>query len=327
MNARPAAGELRWIGAGDGAAMRALFATVFGHQLTPELQAWKYSRGVGLGLWRDGDLLAHYGGWSRDLRAFGKPLRGCEVCDVMVAAAARASLARAGAMRSITAAFLEQQIGWNLPHDVGFGFPTWRHFALAERLELYESVDRLMALQWTATPQRWLPWQVQAIDAAQLRQGSADWRSLERVWAEMQAAFGASVLGVRDPDWLHYRYGSKPGHRYELRLLRAPWLPRPRGAVVWRRHDDHLELLDLLAAPPHFAELIALVRAAAAAAGVPKVKAWITESHLPLLRDACAPQHIEALDVIIPANAHTPGMPPAELRGRWFLMGGDTDFR
>lgn len=327
MSAGPAGDELRWISAQDGAAMRELFATVFGNDLTPELQAWKYSRGVGLGLWRGGQLLAHYGGWSRDLRAFGEPLRGCEVCDVMVAAQARASLARGGAMRRITASFLEQQIGWNLPHDVGFGFPTWRHFALAQRLSLYEAVDRLTALHWSAAPRRQLPLQVEPVDPAQLLPGGSAWRDLERVWSDMQAGFAASVLGVRDPTWVHYRYGTKPGHHYEMRLLRSPLSRRPRGAVVWRQHADHLELLDLVAAPRQFGALIELVRGAAAASGVGLVKAWVTESHARLLADACAPQRVEALDVIIPANAHSPGMPPDQLRDRWFLMGGDTDFR
>lgn len=327
MNAQPVVGELRWIGAQDGAAMRSLFATVFGHELTPELQAWKYSHGVGLGLWRDGQLLAHYGGWSRDLRAFGKALRGCEVCDVMVAPQARGSLSRRGAMQQITASFLAQQIGWNLPHAVGFGFPTHRHLVLAEHLKLYEAVDRLVAVHWNARPRYLPPWQAHSIDPALLQASSADWRALERVWVEMQAAFQGSVLGLRDPAWLLYRYGNKPGHAYELLLLRSPWSLRPRGAVVWRRHADHLELLDLVAAPRAFGDLIEQVRSVAARTGVGHVKAWVTESHARLLTEASVPQRVEALDVIIPANAHSPGIPPEQLRDRWFLMGGDTDFR
>lgn len=327
MSAVPAGDGLRWIGADDAAAMRALFAEVFGHALSPELQAWKYSRGVGLGLWRDGRLLGHYGGWTRELSAFGRPLRGCEVCDVMVAAEARGSLARRGAMRELTASFLEQQIGWNLPHDVGFGFPTRRHFVLAEHLKLYEAVDRLVELRWDAQPQRLVPWEATVIDAAALRPGHGDWRACEQLWEAMQRGFESSVLGVRDPAWLRYRYGSKPGHLYELSLLRSRWRRAPRGVVVWRQHADHLELLDLVAPPHEFGALIDRVRDAAARAGVGEVRAWVTASHAALLTDARAPRQLQALDVIIPANSHSPGVPPEQLREHWFLMGGDTDFR
>ena len=32
-------------------------------------------------------------------------------------------------------------------------------------------------------------------------------------------------------------------------------------------------------------------------------------------------------DSVVPANIWTPGPPPAELMGKWWLTGGDTDIR
>lgn len=307
------------------AAMQRLFARVFGRELGDAEQRWKYARGRGVGLLRgDGELDAFYGGLTRPLLLQGRPVDGCQVCDVMVAPEARGALARQGPLHDVTATFLEAGIGYARPHAVGYGFPNDRALGVAERLGLYRRVDEMIELTWPAQP-----WAAGIATVADAAAGDDDplWALLQARWLEMAAALGASVLGVRDVAWLRWRYRDRPGVAHE-------WLLRPAGpangvggAAVLRRHADALECLDLVGDPAGWPDLLREARHHAAALGLPRVRAWITASHEALLsRDGDGAARA-ALNLHVPANAHTAGVPPEALAGRWLLMGGDTDIR
>jgi hypothetical protein len=322
--------RLARVEAADAPAMRALFERVFGHAMSASEWQWKYGdgQGVAVGLYRGSDMLAHYGGLTRPLLLMGQPGLGCQVGDVMVAPAANGGLGRRLPLHDVAATLLEAEIGWGRRHAVGFGFPNSRHMQVAERLGLYAPVDGITQLSWASQPATAdEALSVDVLDAAALVASSPLWQALQGLWAEMAPAFAASVLGVRDPAWLRYRYGLRPGVPYRLLLWREPGSGRALGAVALRPHADRLELMDLVAPPSRFAGLVQVARADAARLGLPQVQAWVSTSHAALLQDTAQPAHAEVLDVTVPANVHTPGMAPASLQGRWFLMGGDTDFR
>lgn len=307
-----------------------LFELVFGHRMSLAEWQWKYGAGRGSGMAvvrRNGQPVAFYGGLTRPLLLRGSEALGCQVCDVMVDPGAHDGLAREGSLlHRCTASFLEAEIGFSRRHAVGFGFPTRRALHVAEGLGLYERVDRMAQLRWSAQPAG-LPLDA-PLDAAALREGTAAWSELEALWQAMAASLPQAVIGVRDPHWLRYRYGGKPGVTYECRMLRAAPEAAALGLVVFRRHDDHLELIDLVADVRHATQLVAALRAECAAS-LPDgcVKAWITASHEHHLIAAGDGVVRDDLDLHIPANALTPGVPPAALKDRWFLMAGDTDFR
>lgn len=310
-------------------AMRALFADVFGHDMSAEHWHWKYGRGPGraLALFENGDMVAHYGGLTRDLRVLGQPLRGCQVCDVMVAPRARRSLARRGPMYRIAATFLETQIGWALPHAVGYGFPSARHQGAADRMKLYEAVDRLVQLSWPASAADPPPPVVlQELGRPGRCLTAGDRRRVDRLWQAMARSMTDVALGVRDADWLQWRYLERPGVDYEVLLVRSRWWRRPLGVVVLRRRDDVLELMDLVAPPEHFALLLAAARARAAQAGRAQLRCWVTASQQMRLAPVLGTPHVQDLGIEVPACCHTAGPAPALLRGRWFLLGGDADF-
>jgi hypothetical protein len=310
-------------------AMRRLFEAVFGDAMSAAYWAWKYGEGRGhaVGLEHEGELLAHYGGLSRELRLFGRPAWGCQVCDVMVAPKANRSLARRGPMQRIAATFLEGQIGFGLPHAVGFGFPSGRHHGVADRLGLYAAVDRIVQLAWPADAAAGSGVRLQPLgerDAALL---PAQRRAIDALWQQMAADLQDVALGVRDARWLRWRYLQRPGVDYELWLVQSRWWRRPLAVLALRRHADALELLDLVAPQRHFALALAVARARAAALGLPILRCWITASQRQRL---CAGTQAQAQEhdpgIRVPCNLHTPALPPSALRDRWFLMGGDADF-
>ena len=328
----PPALTLTRIGAGQAAGMRELFTRSFGHALSPEEWRWKYGagRGRGVGLWQGPQLVAHYGGMSRPVLLMGEPALACQVGDVMVAPEVNAGLARRGALHAVTATLLEAEIGWGLRHTVGFGFPNSRAMRLARRLGLYAQVDEIVALAWAGlapSSQAAARAEAPVMAASSLRESTPLWAELADLWRTMSGALLESALGVRDPAWLRHRYGQRPGVPYELLLCRDGMHGPLLGVAVLRQHPQSLELMDLIGDPSHFSGVVQRVRYEVQRRQKARLDAWVTLSHAHLLDDANDPAQRPPLDVPVPANAHSPGFEPERLRGRWFLMSGDTDFR
>lgn len=319
---------------GDAAAMRALFKRVFGKPMTADEWHWKYrgGRGHAVGLWRGDDLVAHYGATTRTVRWDGREVAAAQVGDVMVRPDANAGLGRQGALKQVSATLLEQQIGWGAPHRVGFGFPNERAMRVAERLGLYAAVDEVIELQWStmgsapSLPSNRL-WRIDEIDPASLVEGQPAWRMLQRAWAAMTMTLPRALLPERNATWWRHRYGSRPDVAYRIFVRRHVAGLRTPGALAMREHEDHVELIDLVGPAADLVVLVRVARQLAAQAGRQRLTAWITRSHVQWLDDPQDPAQRIDIGVKVPTSVHTPGPSPDELRGRWFLMSGDTDFR
>jgi hypothetical protein len=318
------------VGAAQQPEMSRCFREVFGSEMSAAEWQWKYGdgRGTAVGLRLDGQLRAHYGSMLRPVSFDGDIVAAAQICDVMVQSQLReaeAHLGRRNALQRMTASFLESQIGWGLPHRLGYGFPTRQAFRVAERLGLYAEVDRMGAIAWPAaagsnlTGQTWT--------ATDLVPGGTPAAQLERLWPAMRQALAGRIVGVRDAAWLTRRYNGHPRFEYTMLAVSHPGDDEPLGLVVLRRHAEHLEWVDWVGDPLHWPALLAFVRTQASTAGLPKVEAWITRSQRPLLDQLAADGLWRDLDIVVPANAHTPAPAPQSLRDRWFLTAGDTDFR
>jgi hypothetical protein len=315
------------IGPAHAAAMRQLFADVFRHEMSPEHWHWKYGdgRGRGVALMRGERMLAHYGGVTRRVMCRGEPVLASQSCDVMVDRRSQAGLVRHGPMSQVASTFLETQLGWGQPHRLGFGFPSDRAFGAAERLGLYAAVDAVTRASWSPAARRGGD-VAEELHAADVAPGGRRRAVVDALWSRMAESLRDIVLCVRDADWLHHRYFSRPGVAYEAFYLRTRWTRRPVGVVVLRHHEGHLEVLDLLGPPAAFPALIGQARQRAADCGLQRVDCWITASQLHLLSGIDPPAFTATpMGITVPANVHTPG-PVDEVRDRWFLLAGDADF-
>lgn len=321
---RPAQ-SLVQVDADNAPAVRDRFLSVFKTPMTAAQWQWKYgqSRGQAVALMQGEICVAHFGGVTRPIRYFGQPALACQVCDVMVEPSANRAIVRRGPLYQVAATFLEHEIGWGLRHLVGYGFPSGRHFTVADRLGLYAEVDRIESVGWPAIDAARPAHAAALVEEADLATGG----TVDGLWAEMATAMTDVVLCVRDAAWLRHRYLNHPHCAYTLLLVRPAQAAPPLGLLVLRAHDQHLDLLDMVADPRHFAALVAVARAHAHALGLAYVNCWITASQRHRLADADpAAQTVHATEIVVPANVHTPGPSPAELKGRWFLMSGDADF-
>lgn len=337
----------RWhlgrIAGGRDVEMRALFAEVFGHEMSAAHWQWKYGegRGIGIGVWANvanvanadaasgkPRLVAHYGGMTRDILYFGQPEKALQCGDVMVAGAGRGSLSRQGPVFLSAATCLEHELGYGAPHLVGFGFPNERAYRLPERLGLYADNGRMVEVAWPALKAR-------AVLRLKLRElASADPACdalMDACWEAMRPCLGDFIVGIRDARYIRQRYLAHPDKSYRLFLLKRRFSDEVIGLLVLRLVENETtgerrcELLDVIGALPSIPLLVQHARRIAAQWNCINLFTWLTDNLLPhfaLPADAVT----QDLGILIPGNQWTAGPSRETLAGHWWLTSGDTDF-
>jgi hypothetical protein len=306
-------------------AMRRLFAEVFApNAMSAEIFAWKYSTGGGLGMtaWRQGELVAFYGGLPRRISCQGQETQAVQIVDVMVRGNERGILRREGAFFLTAATFIEAYVGYGTPIPFGFGFPTERHHQVAERMGFYLVVDKMHELSWScqAGPADW-GYRLIPLDAATVP-GQAS--IIDRLWAAMRLSLPQAILGVRDARFITHRFLNHPSRRYEYYLLRRTFTRHPLALLVLATEDGIWHLRDYVGDLRHLPAAIGQLRHRGAERGLKTLAVWITSGYMDWFPTVDRAER--ALEIVIPHNVWTPGPPAGDMRGCWWLMGGDTDF-
>ncbi|MDP3619285.1 MAG: GNAT family N-acetyltransferase [Ramlibacter sp.] len=302
----------------------ALFEAAFGYRMATDLWRWKYRRNPlpGMGAWRNGELVAFYGGMTREVRRFGGPPEpAMQIGDVMTRPDERAVITRTGPFQLAASTYMERNGGHDLPSLLGYGFPTDKALKVAQRLGLYEQIDQMMEVAWEPDPTS-ESWLTQSVPVTQAHRGVVD-----RLWSSMKEHFKTSLVGERDWSYLTDRYGTHPVNHYELLLVRHRITHRAKGVIALRDRGEGggVEVMDLMGDPDDWPELVRTIRRWTARKGRHRAYLWVTESHVRLL-ESTQPR-VAPLEALVPANIWTPAATVDELKGRWWLTGGDTDFR
>jgi hypothetical protein len=251
---------------------------------------------------------------------FGEPVSTVQIGDVMVHPQERGVMTRSGPFQIAASTFIDRSVGYGRPHLFGFGFPTDKALQVAQKLGLYERVDQMTELSWPAADS----WRARMLRGDKITPQHRP--MIDRAWQAMAQDFRGSVLGVRDAGYIEQRYQAHPTVAYECLLVRRVLTGAVKGLVVLRSIDkDQAELMDLIGPRRNFPALVAAARRWAWRNGASRVRAWVTASHANLLA-ATAPS-ATPMDLMVPANVWSAGPSADELRGRWWLMAGDTDFR
>jgi len=308
----------------DTEALLTLFKACFDTAMSSAVWDWKYGEGRGEGvvlLSDSGSPVGHYGGITRDVAYFHAPARAAQVGDVMVLPSERGILKRHGAFYRMMTAYSEAQVGYGAPHLLGVGFPNTRHMRLAERLGLYAHVDTMIEFRWAArTEKRPFGQLIREVPGE-------DWTDAtpfaDTMWRRMQRDFSDSIIGLRDGAYIKRRYLDHPDRLYRVWRVYGAFGARKLGLIVTKAQQDWWEVLDLIA---RRSDLPVLVRAALSLApGGKGLKMWVSDSHAHLV-DVCDPERHDP-GVVIPNSSWSPGPPREKLQGKWWLTGGDTDFR
>ncbi|OYT92810.1 MAG: hypothetical protein CFE43_07020 [Burkholderiales bacterium PBB3] len=314
------------IGGNSALDVRSLFQRVFGHPMSAELWNWKYGsgRGVGVGAWSpEGELLAHYGGTYREIFLGGRPVRAVHIGDVMVAAEGRAALSHKGPFGLVTEGFFKRHVGVDSGSALGFGFPNDRHMRLGERLGHYTRTGGIVELNWHCSmghdfvlePVNWADANCEA--------------EIDTLWFDMQAELVDFAAPARTGAWFRHRYANHPEHDYRCAWVRRSDGSDRKGVVVLRRtsagldslNEAQWELMDWITTSPESSPLmVAAAREMASAGGGVDLKLWCSDAVAQWL-DCTSPSSTS----VCAAAVTLPNSAPPHLK--WWLTGGDTDFR
>ncbi len=308
-----------WATPDDQPALLKLFAQAFGADMPAALWAWKYHGEVGASMLarRDGEAIAHYGGQSRCMLVDGRPLQAMQIGDSMAKPRDRAALGRNGTFARIVGAFTDAVTEPNGNHAFVYGFPSPRATRLGALLEIYTGVDRLDQLSWSAADGAHSA-RVVELPLGALRQLG------DSLWQRQAHAMGTeAAMVVRDKAFLEQRYLQHPLHDYEVLGYRTRWLRRLESALVFRAHEDALELIDLLGEPVHYAQLLEALRHLAAQRGKTRVFGWATPRVRARLPTPVEQATIHQVTIAGPRSAQYADA----LSGRCWMTAGDTDYR
>lgn len=315
---------VNWVRAGsvDMDVWHDLFESCFGYRMSKELENWKYARQDCLGVFVfNGDKpVAFYGALTRQIIYFGEALLAAQICDVMVHPCERGVLTRKGPFFLAAATFLENKIGVDKKHILGFGFPTVKAMQTADKMRLYASVGELVQITWESARQPYAAWRytVHQVDNANITEASG-------LWKRMAASLKERTVGVRDSDYIKHRYLDHPVNRYNVLLIKSRWTGKSIGMIVCREHNDAMELVDIIAPVTSVAYLIAVARDRAAQAGKPKLFVWMMA---PDAHNFCGSEGtITSLDISVPTSIWENAVNPDVIKNKWWLMAGDSDFR
>lgn len=311
----------------DDSQFHALFRDVFKTDISDALIGWKYDAGRGrrYGVFSDEDrLLAHCGLTFRQTLVEGERRRIAQLTDLMATRSKPGGLTRGSSVFHHLIAHVYANVAdAENPDALTYGFPSGRAMRLGEQLGLAVSIGvmhELTLLMQTRTERRLTNWRVKPanFDAALSR-------VVNRLWHRMAEDFRADVLGVRDANFMRHRYAEHPENQYEFFVV-STWWNKPVALIVGKREGAAFEVMDIVAARIELPAAIDALRQSALLPGVESLRMWLTDQHAKVFVQTlgCTSSELQFRLVV---NYNSSGGNLNRFEGRWWLTGGDTDYR
>ena len=306
--------------------LQPLFEEVFKHSVSLALLRWKYAERRGES-WvvtdESGQIMMHCGLNFRAVLVGGKTVQVAQLIDLMAPKKIKG-------LSRLDSPFtrLMHQILSDLPRPdntagIAFGFPSDRAMRLGEHMGVYREVDRLMELEFEPliSPGNLLNWR------ELLHIKAADENMINKLWAGMAQDFSSFSIGIRNANYLQHRYLTHPDKRYTLLIIEKKgfWRNVPIGLAVVGPGDERRELLDIVCASEHIQAVIQTTQCWLSKNGGKSLQFLITERFARRLESFA--KHCTFTQFKIMGNPFSPDTSTACLEKRWWLTGGDTDYR
>ncbi len=305
--------------------MRALFGEVFGKPMSEALWNWKYGDGQskGIGVWDNDRMVGFYGGLAADIVIDGRAEKAVQIADVMVLPSVRNAVRTQSPFFRATSRFIESYVGKGMTFLIGYGFPSDRHLQLARRLGFYESVGGMRELTLVPTARKLADrlLYIEPLTADNLDRCAPQ---LDSLWLRMQASMPTAILVRKQAAWLQHRYIRHPHNQYRCWLWRHRITGKPYALAVVKLEAERALVMDVVAAATDFADALRLTAIRTAREQTTPIVFWLSSSWQQRLGlDAL---EAKTLPITTPANVWTDSLPPEELRDRWCLTAGDSDY-
>lgn len=301
-----------------------IFRQVFGHEISLGFLQWKYGKGLGESwIYRDDhhNPVLHCGIFYRDVILDSRAVRVSQLTDLM-ALPKRSGLSRQDApFTSLMRKVLAELQGPENPEALAFGVPSQRAMRLGERMGVYRSVDEWHELSFPSRPRSTFyrkPQEIQAIDS-----GTAT--AINQLWLAMARDLADFPVGRRDAPYIARRYLQHPEHKYCCLLIRSHWLQKPIGLAVLRKNETDFELLDIIGPLSAIPDVLRQLQSWTQGTDRHLFKWNLTSSFA--ARFATFAERSEPTQFRIMANPFTPSTTLEKFDHKWWLTGGDTDYR
>lgn len=300
-----------------------LFEQVFRHSASAALLDWKYGNGRGASWtawWNDVDLVLHCGLCFRDVLCAGAPVRAAQLVDLMAPPKQSGLSRQQSPFTALMHRILDSLPNHGNPDGIAFGFPSDRAMRLGEHAGVYCAVDEWLELEFTPRNRVFGP-SFELLDIHDPATASL----VNTLWSRMRVDFEPFILGVRDDLYLSHRYLSHPEKKYIILLVRSRWRRAALGLVVVAPNAPHPEILDLIGAWNDMPELILAAQYWLHECGGERLALMLTGQfarQLAPFANRCSKTQFRIM-----ANPKTPQPVRQMLQNRWWLTGGDTDYR
>ena len=246
--------------------------------------------------------------------------KAIQVCDVMVLPEVRLQYGKNSLFFKTAATFLEREIGNTVGHLLGFGFPNKKAMNIALRLGLYEKTEDFLEFIFPIVDTKSsVEYKLLDIDSKNLAHQSA----VDRLWDSMSPAFENGIIGVRNWEYVKYRYFDHPrGISGDFKRL---FLSDAHGdicaAFFLKEHDQCNLIMDIICP---FKDITQYISKLSLLLDEVRLKIWITKGWSKTLEVAGIIEN--DLGIEIPSNYWNPGPSSEILSGAWWLTAGDMDF-
>lgn len=303
----------------DRPALFRLFRKVFGEDISSEVWEWKYdhAKGISVIARNENEIIAHYGGAVRKVSCLGDIQSFWQVSDVMVLKSERGTFTRKGPFFLTAATFIEL---FATPFNGrSFGFPSRRHANLGKKLGLYTPVDEVVEVRWSPLfKSRPLGVIIRPISL------NKDRSLVDTLWESMRKDLNGSFVGVRDMEYIEHRYFHHPEKKYSVMAIQDFFGMKTIGILVFNQQGEECELLDVIAPVKCIPKLLNTARIYTKEIGANSLFCWITEHNTGLFRGEEG--KVVKLGITVPIFNWVNRPDLEKIRGRWWLMSGDTDF-
>jgi len=223
----------------------------------------------------------------------------------------------------MAATFIDHYIGFEKPFLLGFGFPNRRAMQVAEHLGLYASVGQMLKFSWPVLQARpRLFTTLYVLEKESLVQCKEE---INALWQRMAIGLKHDIIGVRDYAYVKARYNQHPENNYQFMLIKNRFTQKAQGLVIMMTNDGCCEIIDLICAIQEIPLLVSYAQHYATTQKCTQLTCQITQGFAQYFTTSDA--HHEVLDVHIASNIWSSGPTSEEIKGHWWLMSGDMDYR
>lgn len=296
-----------------------LFQNIFNEKMTEDFWNWKYSKSKhNLALLNEENhIVGFYGGMTRELICFGVAKNGSQVSDTMITQYARGGVGKKSRLYKLISTYGEDNVGKNKPYCLVYGFPNYRVMKVARLLDVYTETDRIIECRWPSKDVK-LPLSYNILS-------NKDHQEVNALWKEMKNEFNDKIIGVRDYNYIQYRYINHPKYTYNLYSVYDE-NQKIQSIIIGRKEKNIFRLMDIITLKKHYEKSINTAISIANELNCEELVFWITKSQHALFKTDTSNAIYKDIKISIATYKLLNSYKLEDIKDKWWLTAGDSDF-